>query len=876
MATQEGRVLRSNNVKNSVVTDDNVHKNGKNSVETDSVHKNGKNSVETDSVHKDGKSSVVTAEMSAAHQGQEFTPERNGQEKSPSHSAQESGDSDSDTVRERAPERDMSFSFQVAPPDWFTDKMDRMYQNLNETNKRIYHNLHETIQRNEQSADLRYTSLIQQMGSIQQQVNDNANAIANVEQKVNDNANAIANVEQKVDDNANAILSVTTGFSKFSDTLTTVQCKLDALQNRYDSTMSTPSTVGSNNTVVKSSQSNRPVDTVSTYSQQSTVCSTVVPEPLGSLPSIPLPPTLPVSYNMHAPPVVNVSVARATSQVRSPPRNYQNRTAGTQDSLAQNFVTSSSTNQSSMLHNNGNQGFVTPSSGGSSSSNPSSGGQCSSNLGPNIQSSGAQGSVNRSAVCQSQDTTVNSIATDRMTLEKPRNISIKFPVYEVGDSFHTFVSAFEAVLQRYGMMDEAALRLPECFSPSALALYLSLPQKVRSSYTESVAVLRQFWPALPGVSNFDDLNDNYGLPLLKQGQDSIEQFATKVCAVATSIAKDDAKRFDRLAKYMLWRGMSADAHLWMDKCYDDDYTFVDFYTLCRRLSLNPAGVSTSTPQVRFDLSNTPQVLAAEVKVPGSSMSPSSENTGIVKSPQQWKSSRQWHSPPRRSNASYKGSPNWRSNSRLTSSPSGSDSPNWRGNGSSSPRGSSSPNWRNRDNTSSSRDGSIEKAIKNLTAECSVIGSGLKTLVPTLDNGFASVRSDFNNGFASVRSDFNLGFQSLQKSLSTLVVGSPERPSRRSQFKSSPGSTPRRRSPDSPIYDRSRIKCFSCREYGHFQNECPRGRYTPGSPSRDRSHVVCFGCQELGHYKFQCPSLQAAASPKVLSGSPGKGQGKGLK
>ena len=178
MATQEGRVLRSNNVKNSVVTDDNVHK-------------NGKNSVETDSVHKDGKSSVVTAEMSAAHQGQEFTPERNGQEKSPSHSAQESGDSDSDTVRERAPERDMSFSFQVAPPDWFTDKMDRMYQNLNETNKRIYHNLHETIQRNEQSADLRYTSLIQQMGSIQQQVNDNANAIANVEQKVDDNANAI-------------------------------------------------------------------------------------------------------------------------------------------------------------------------------------------------------------------------------------------------------------------------------------------------------------------------------------------------------------------------------------------------------------------------------------------------------------------------------------------------------------------------------------------------------------------------------------------------------------------------------------------------------------------------------------------------------------
>ena len=818
MATQDGRVLRSNkDAKNSVVTDDDVHKNGKNSVEADSVHKNGKKS-------------VVTAEMSAPHQEQEFTSERNGQEKSPGHSAQDSGASDSDTVRERAPEQDMSFSFQMAPPDWFTDymsvidnKIDRQYV---------------TSQQYEQSADFRYTSLKQQMGSIQQQVNDNANAI----------------------------LSITTGFSKFSATLTTVQCKLDSLQNRYDSKMSTPSTVGSDNTDVKHSQYNRPVDTTLTYSQQSTVCSPVVLEPLGSLPSIPLPPVPPVSYNMHAPPVVNVSVAHATSQVRTPPCSYQNWTAGHHDSLVQNLVNSSSTNQSSVLHNNGNQGFVTPSSGSSSSSDPGSGGHSSSNLGPHIQSSGTQGSVNRSAACQGQDTTVSSIANDRMTLEKPRNISIKFPVYEVGDSFHTFVSAFEAVLQRYGMMDEAALRLPECFSPSALALYLSLPQKVRSSYTESVAVLRQFWPALPGVSNFDDLNDNYGLALLKQGQDSIEKFATKVCAVATSIAKDDAKRFDRLAKYMLWRGMSAEAHLWMDKCYDDDYTFVDFYTLCRRLSLNPAGESTSTPQVRFDLSTTPQVLAAEVKVPGSSMSASpSENTGIVKSPQQWKSSRQWHSPPRRSNASYKGSPNWRSNSRLTSSPSGSDSPNWKGNGSSSPRGSSSPNWRNRDNTSSSRDGSIEKAIKNLTTECSVIGNGLKTLVPTLDNGFASVRSDFN-----------LGFQSLQKSLSTLVVGSPERPSRRSQFKSSPGSTPRRRSPDSPIYDRSRIKCFSCREYGHFQNECPRGRYTPGSPSRDRSHVVCFGCQELGHYKFQCPSLQAAASPKVLSGSPGKGQGKGLK
>ena len=202
--------------------------NATNDVIDESNHKNGKNSVETDSVHKNGKKSVVTAEMSAAHQEQEFTPERNGQENSPGHSAQESGDSDSDTVRERAPERDMSFSFQVAPPDWFTDKMDRMYQNLNETSQRIYQNLNETIQRNEQSADFRYTSLKKQIESVQQQVSDNANALSRI------------------------------------------------LQNRCDPKMSTPSTVGSDNTDVKRcSQSNRPVATTTTFSQQSSVCSTV-------------------------------------------------------------------------------------------------------------------------------------------------------------------------------------------------------------------------------------------------------------------------------------------------------------------------------------------------------------------------------------------------------------------------------------------------------------------------------------------------------------------------------------------------------------------------------------------------------------------------
>ena len=111
------------------------------------------------------------------------------------------------------------------------------------------------------------------------------------------------------------------------------QCKLDALQNRCDQKMSTPSTEGSDNTDMKRrSQSNRSVDTISTYSQQSTVCSPVILEPLGSLPSIPLPTVLPVSYNMHVPPEVNVSVAHSTSQGRAPMHSYQNRTAGTHES----------------------------------------------------------------------------------------------------------------------------------------------------------------------------------------------------------------------------------------------------------------------------------------------------------------------------------------------------------------------------------------------------------------------------------------------------------------------------------------------------------------------------------------------------------------
>ena len=56
------------------------------------------------------------------------------------------------------------------------------------------------------------------------------------------------------------------------------------------------------------------------------MCSTVVLEPLGYLPSIPLLTALPTSYNMYAPPLANVSVVHSTFQGGAPAHSYQNQT----------------------------------------------------------------------------------------------------------------------------------------------------------------------------------------------------------------------------------------------------------------------------------------------------------------------------------------------------------------------------------------------------------------------------------------------------------------------------------------------------------------------------------------------------------------------
>ena len=252
---------------------------------------------------------------------------------------------------------------------------------------------------------------------------------------------------------------------------------------------------------------------------------------------------LPVTCNMPVPPPSHIPIAHSTSQGMSQAGGYQN----------QGSVNLSSVNQSSGSQPSGNQG------------------------------SRNQGSANQNSINQSS---VNADCKPK-TLKKPENIAPKFPVYNLGECFHNFITIYESILQRYGMMDEAALRLPECLSLPALSLYFSLPEGVRSNYKQTVAALRGFWPALPGVSNFDDLNENYGLPILKQGHNSIEIFAPKVCSVASEIANGDTQRFNRLAKYLLWKGLSVDVTIWMDKCYDDSITFADFYILCRRLLNDP-------------------------------------------------------------------------------------------------------------------------------------------------------------------------------------------------------------------------------------------------------------------------------------------------
>ena len=89
----------------------------------------------------------------------------------------------------------------------------------------------------------------------------------------------------------------------------------------------------------------------------------------------------------------------------------------------------------------------------------SSGSQRSGNQDSRKQGSGNQGSENRNSINQSS---VNADCKPQ-SLGKPENIAPKFLVYVLGESFHNFITIYESILERYGMMDKAALCLPECY-----------------------------------------------------------------------------------------------------------------------------------------------------------------------------------------------------------------------------------------------------------------------------------------------------------------------------------------------------------------------------------------------------------------------------
>ena len=233
----------------------------------------------------------------------------------------------------------------------------------------------------------------------------------------------------------------------------------------------------------------------------------------------------------------------------------------------------------------------------------------------NHQSFVNQSSANRSSVNQgsANQNSINQSSANAgykpQTLEKPQNIAPKFPVYVLGESFHYFITTYDSILKRYGMMDEAALRLSERLSQPALYLYLSLPEGIRFDYTQTVAAWRSFWDAVPAVTHFLDSNEKYGLPVLVHGQDSVEIFATKIGYVASSFANGDTQRYDRLAKYLLWKGLSIDASLWIEECYDDSINFLDIHLLCWRLLVSANKLNAPTQQVHFNTPSSPQVVA---------------------------------------------------------------------------------------------------------------------------------------------------------------------------------------------------------------------------------------------------------------------------